>query len=162
MTWMRFLAPTASSSGPGFEIALVTSRYQNYQAIEASGLLPVGTSRGRPRWKLPYRLHAIITPLAPSRDTFSIEDEMEFDVAYRAQLDATGIEAIRDHLEQVNESGGHRGLVLLCFEDTSELGEFSCHRRTFARWWQEQSGQEVPELPNPVDACPKALRRRNI
>lgn len=147
---------------PVVEIALATSRYQNYQAIEASGLLPVSTSRGRPRWKLPYRLHAVIAPLVPSREIFSIEDEMQFDVAYRTQLDATGIEFIRDHLEQVNESGDHRGLVLLCFENTADLGQFSCHRRTFARWWQEQCGQEVPELPSTVVARQKALRRSNI
>jgi len=141
----------------GAAVAIATSRYQNYLAIEASGLVPVSITRGRPRWKVPYRLHAVIAQLAPSRDVFAIEDEAEFDTAYRAQLDTTGIDVIRDRLEQASESGGNRGLVLLCFEDVGELGEFSCHRRSFARWWQDQCGQDVPELPNPRRLVSKRL-----
>ena len=136
---------------PGVDFTLATSRYQNYQAIETCGLSPVCTSRGRPRWKLPYDLHSGLGLLAPSREVFAIENEVEFDAAYRAQLDASGPDVIWERLQQASESGGHRGLVLLCFEDVGVLGEYSCHRRSFARWWQEQCGQEVPELPSQVD-----------
>jgi hypothetical protein len=42
---------------------------------------------------------------------------------------------------------GHdaKGVVLLCFEDLSKPGEW-CHRRAFATWWEEQTGEKVEEL----------------
>ena len=42
------------------------------------------------------------------------------------------------------QSGDHR-LVLLCFEDLSKPGEW-CHRRIFADWWKDITGDHVREL----------------
>ena len=39
-------------------------------------------------------------------------------------------------------------LVLLCYEDLTKPG-LRCHRRLFANWWCENTGDVVPELePN--------------
>ena len=128
-------------------LQLATSRYQNYGTLEASGLVPVRITRGAPRWKLPYRLGASVSILAPTREVFAIEDPFEFDRAYRAQLAAIGVPEIYEQLDRISREAGGRGLVLLCFEDVQILGELSCHRRTFARWWEESTDQVVPELP---------------
>jgi hypothetical protein len=34
---------------------------------------------------------------------------------------------------------------LLCFEDLTKPGLW-CHRRPFANWWLENTGEVVPEL----------------
>jgi hypothetical protein len=47
--------------------------------------------------------------------------------------------------------------VLLCFEDVHRDGEGACHRRTFARWWEEQTGEVVEELPAYVARPPVLL-----
>jgi rubrerythrin len=51
---------------------------------------------------------------------------------------------LTERFEDVSARHGGERLVLLCFEDV--LAGESCHRRTFAQWWEEQTGQEVPEL----------------
>jgi hypothetical protein len=38
---------------------------------------------------------------------------------------------------------------LLCFEDVDQPGK-SCHRRMLATWWQEHTGDVVPELESDV------------
>jgi hypothetical protein len=40
-------------------------------------------------------------------------------------------------------------LALLCYEDLSEPGTF-CHRRMFAEWWSERTGEKVEELGGPI------------
>lgn len=34
--------------------------------------------------------------------------------------------------------------MLLCYEDVSQ--GLNCHRRTFADFWEQQTGQAIPEL----------------
>jgi hypothetical protein len=46
--------------------------------------------------------------------------------------------------QRISAEHGGRRLVLLCFENV--LAGESCHRRMFAEWWKDKSGQEVPEL----------------
>jgi len=68
---------------------------------------------------------------------------------YRAELDRVGLDAVQGALSDVSAGHEGRGLVLLCFEDVVKLGGLSCHRRSFAHWWYEQTGQVVPELAVP-------------
>jgi hypothetical protein len=58
---------------------------------------------------------------------------------YLPQLEAAGVETIRAQLE---EKGPADTMILLCHE---EPGQF-CHRRLFARRWEEHTGQKIPEL----------------
>ena len=85
----------------------------------------------------------------PERQTFLAfrSGEIDWDVfesAYLNKLDSVGREAITDRLLEVAEETGSNRLVLLCFEDVSQ-GQH-CHRRSSARWWQNTTGSEVPEL----------------
>ena len=52
---------------------------------------------------------------------------------------------IRVMLEKVSEAQGGSDLALCCFEDLRRPGQV-CHRRMLARWWQERTGDVMPEL----------------
>ena len=71
-------------------------------------------------------------------------DREQFEVEHRKRLDGFGV-AIAGVLRAFVD--GHRasGAVLLCFENVLETEDW-CHRRTFAAWWEEQTGAVVPEL----------------
>jgi uncharacterized protein (DUF488 family) len=71
-----------------------------------------------------------------------LEDRTEFTERYLARLDATGIEVFQRRFVEISETHDGRGLVFLCFEPD---GEF-CHRHLFARWLEQETGQQVPEL----------------
>jgi hypothetical protein len=65
---------------------------------------------------------------------------------YRNRLEGAGVDAIRTELAGIAgplEPG--RPLVLLCFDRLNQKGAW-CHRTMFAAWWQEHTGQDVPEL----------------
>jgi uncharacterized protein YeaO (DUF488 family) len=127
----------------------MTSRYQAADLIAASGAAPVGISLWGVRFKIPYKVVARIKELAPdSRALKSFRnDEIsweEFEAAYIVKLDGFGAESITSRLASVAEEVGNPKLALLCFEKVNE-GE-RCHRRTFASWFEERTGQQVPEL----------------
>ena len=122
-----------------------TSRYQNRDAIVASGFLPVGITLGPPRFRLGYGLAARLRELAPAGYMFEMEDEGEFRRLYRARLHRLTVTRAAALLQEVSDAHGGRPLVLLCFEDVTQPGEW-CHRRIFAGWWAEKTGEEVPEL----------------
>jgi hypothetical protein len=58
-------------------------------------------------------------------------------------LDSLGPEEVTGQLEKKSAGNGEKPLVLLCF---CSPGEF-CHRRAFADWYREKTGQEALELP---------------
>jgi hypothetical protein len=123
---------------------LATSRYQNGEMINASGLAPTRTSRGYPRFRLKYKIAGSVPGLYPTREELSIQDNDEFERDYCSRLDDLGVDVIRGRLETVARDAAKPGCVLLCYEDV-HAGE-ACHRRTFAKWWQSKTGQAVPEL----------------
>ena len=119
---------------------LYTSHWGNTELADLAAV-PIAISRGKPRWRLPYR-YRVLGQLAPSREVFSIEDPDEFTAAYLAQLDELGAEKAVSDLARIGTEHGGRPLVLLCFEAP---GEF-CHRRILADWLEERTGVMVPEL----------------
>ena len=121
---------------------IATSRYQGHSAILASGLAPVRVTVGAPRFRLGFDLAGACTMLAPYGAFGRDLDDEEFAAVYRQRLDRFGVDAIRSELKTL--AGDAPGVVLLCFEDV-HAGQ-SCHRRVFAQWWQERTGEEVPEL----------------
>jgi len=127
---------------------LGTSRYHASELIVASGLLPVRITAGAPRGRLGYALAGCLPALYPERRWLSLDPE-EFARTYLAHLDAVGVEQIAADLAVISRAHGGRGIVMLCFEDVAALGEHSCHRRAFARWWKQQTTQVVPELEVP-------------
>jgi hypothetical protein len=126
------------------ELKLATSRYSNAELIRSSGLGAVRISIGHPRWKLSYPLVGICRDLMPTRPMLKLEIE-PYRAMYLDRLEAVGVEAIVKELETIQREHAPQGLVLLCFEDLTKPGEW-CHRTMFARWFEEKTGNEVPEL----------------
>ena len=48
-------------------------------------------------------------------------------------------------LTEVADLAGNDQLVLCCFEDLRTPGAW-CHRRIFATWWEQATGEPVLEL----------------
>ncbi len=120
---------------------LATSRYGAPELIAESGLAPVGITVSLPRWRLGYELAGTLGPLAPN-ELLDLDDRAVFEARYRERLDRFGVGCTRTVLVAFAEAFDAPGCVLLCFE---RPGEF-CHRRIFAVWWEEQTGEIVPEL----------------
>jgi hypothetical protein len=125
-------------------LTIATSRDAAREKVIASGLAPVRTTVGAPRFRLGYELAGNVGMLAP-HGLRSIEDEVEFEAHYRARLEGFGLEKIRAALEDVARAAGTEAVVLLCFEDLDDPTQ-SCHRTIFAGWWREQTGEDVKEL----------------
>jgi hypothetical protein len=124
---------------------LWTSRYQNRDAIVASGFVPVGITLGAPRFRLGYELAARLRELAPAGFMFEVDDQSDFRRLYLARLHRLTVTRAAAILRELSEAHGGKPLVLLCFEDLTKPGEW-CHRRLFAVFWEEETGEEVPEL----------------
>ncbi|MGW3031273.1 hypothetical protein ACWDCB_08555 [Streptomyces sp. NPDC001178] len=122
-------------------LTLFTNRYQAFQPTQG---VPVRITLGAPRFKLPYSLKHAVRELAPRREYFT-RPLLEFTTAYRTDLDQLGPARIAERLREiVNTEQDHR-LVLLCFEDLADPKQW-CHRRVFAAWWKDVTGDEVREL----------------
>jgi hypothetical protein len=129
---------------------LYTSHWRN-QDLAPLDVVPVGISRGVPRGKLakelPYRYKRLLA-LFPSSELLkrwltSAIDPEEYTKVYRGYLDSLGLEAVISQLEKKSTDNEGKPLVLLCW---CAPGDF-CHRRVWADWYLEKTGQEVPELP---------------
>ncbi|KKK71236.1 hypothetical protein LCGC14_2915950, partial [marine sediment metagenome] len=66
-----------------------------------------------------------------------------FQEAYARRLVRAGVPLLMDRFAALSERHDGRPLVLLCYEDLSKA---PCHRRVFAAFWEEKTGQAVPEL----------------
>ncbi len=104
-------------------------------------MVPVGISRGTPRFPVGYRYRRL-PDLYPDRWMFGIEDDARFNEAYRKKLDRIGVDRIAEGLARISREEGGADIALLCYE----ADRARCHRSAFAAWWQEKTGQEVPEL----------------
>jgi hypothetical protein len=95
-----------------------TSRYSNPR-IAGSGLVPVGITRGAPRFQLGSELRANLYDFAPTSAMLRLPEGPDhrerFTEAYRQRLDALGAERARELLVAMQD--GDAGLVLLCYED---------------------------------------------
>jgi hypothetical protein len=124
---------------------LATSRYQAADLIEASGRAAVGITLGYPRFKLRYPLIANLRQLAPTREMIQVDDAHLFEEMYRNRLDDLGVGGVRELLTMCVERANNERLVLACYEDLTKPG-LRCHRRLLANWWEENTGESVPEL----------------
>lgn len=128
---------------------LFTSQYQRFDP--ASGL-PIRTTVGRPRFRLPYTLIEDLDGLTPDRRWLSLGYEPYRDV-YRQMLDQHTAPRLQAGFTVIAERYGDHRLVFLCFDDLTKPGgipaDVWCHRMIFAEWWLEQTGVIVPELTVP-------------
>lgn len=123
---------------------LNTSRYANRELARLDAV-PVGITRGVPKFPVGYS-YRLLRLLAPSRETFGMDSDEDFRRSYREGLQEIGVERIASEFRRLSAQGGGRPLVLLCFEVVSGPHAEHCHRRDFAQFWYEQTGQAVPEL----------------
>lgn len=123
-------------------LKLLTSYWSN-PALRRTDAVKVSISRGQPRWPLPFRYRRA-TLLAPSRETFALEDDADFEREYLRELEEAGVEKIRDLLRRLSDEGDGGPLVLLCWE---KPGTGPCHRWQFARFWYDKTGEVIEELP---------------
>ena len=137
---------------------IYTGRYADKKMNEY-GFVPVGVTLGRPRFKVDYA-YVYLRLLAPQKYMWGKSHE-EFSRLYRQYLEQIGFARIKAELEDISIGHGDKDLILLCFEDVHK-GE-NCHRRVFAEWWQEKTGEEVPEVgePKPV-APPKTINKAAV
>ncbi len=130
-------------------MAIWTSRYSNKQ-LQNEGYYPVGISIGKPRFALGYQLREQCYYLAPKGYMLHMEKE-PYVKEYIKKLEDIGTEKIIEmvrRMDKVAQSNGEE-LVLLCFEDI-RIPEDWCHRRLFADWWKEKTGETINELPDPT------------
>ena len=132
------------SSVPNYPIELVTSRFQASKLILAAGLAPTRVTLYYPRFPLGYELAGALPELAPRRAIFRLRGA-EFEEAYRAQLERESVEHLLERMTAIAAIANASGLALLCYEDVIGTG-LQCHRRIFAAWWEEKTGQRVCEL----------------
>ena len=132
---LRFFAVTGEQVDRAPAVKILTSYWASPKLKSFRGVC-VGISRGVPKWKLPYSYKRLID-LAPSAETWNAGGN--FQRCYRAQLDAFGVEAIRGMLTAKADG---KPVALLCWEVP---GAF-CHRRVFAMWWKDRTGEEIAEL----------------
>lgn len=119
----------------------------NYHAFRSDMGIPVRTSNGLPK----YWPHNGILPhweaVTPNRP-FNLPFE-PFRKNYRAKLSGSGLASLRADMETIYEAAKgdwpSNRLVLLCFENISKPDNW-CHRTMFREWWQEQTGETIPEL----------------
>ncbi|WP_030236844.1 hypothetical protein [Streptomyces sp. NRRL S-350] len=140
---------------------LATCTYQEYRP--PMGLAVRTTVGGARFFTEPVAGHA--QSITPSRDLVDAARNGlpadAYELQYRRMLNATGIDAIRAELEFIarRSGAGDTPLVLLCFDVLSKPGNW-CHRNQFSRWYEEVTGEVIPELgaqPRQAPAAPPTL-----
>ena len=73
--------------------------------------------------------------------------ENDFVIRYRRQINSKTFTVLLalDTIREQAKGLGFQDIVFLCYE---KPGRF-CHRRVFAEWLQEKTGETVEEYPNP-------------
>ena len=101
------------------------------------------TSLGKPKWLAPAVADAIpyLKDLAPV-GLFQVRDPDEFRRRYCERLGRIGVERIERRFHELIDANDGKPLVLLCFERHRQ----DCHRGDFAAWWEERTGEVVPEF----------------
>jgi hypothetical protein len=116
----------------------------SYAAFRRSLGVPVQTSLGRPKFPIDYELREQVRELMPQGLFGKNLSDDEFTHHYRGLLDRLDLDTLRTEFDAISKRYDNARVVLLCFEDV-RAGR-SCHRRVFADWFYERTGERVPEL----------------
>ena len=95
---------------------IYTNRYHDFTPSQG---IPVLTTYGSPRWRLPYTIAASAKTVTPGRWFMEGTNE-EFTERYRAMPDSHGVARIRTELETISQLNGGKDIVLLCFDDVKK------------------------------------------
>lgn len=139
------------------DLRLATCTYQEFTPDMGT---PVRSTAGFPRFPLTYQLGGHARLITPTRDLLKINVQDAYEWGYRRLLNGHGFQRIEQELTAIagaNDLGSP--LVLLCFDRLDRLTppDDWCHRLHFAKWWTEQTGDEVPELGAHRKSAPPAL-----
>lgn len=123
-----------------------TARYSN-KTLQQPSYYPVGISVGKPKFALNYVLRDQCYALAPYYSMLNL-DSVSYETAYNEKLNKLGVQKVIGIVRGLERKATAEGktLVLLCFEDIRIPGDW-CHRRLFAAWWKEHTGEDINELP---------------
>jgi len=121
---------------------LTTSWTVAHRAHKAANrtFVPVRASLGSPKFWPEAKALPYIAELAPA-GLFHLDDTAEFERRYLARLDRIGVDRLAARFADVYAEY-QRSLALCCFEPAGQ----PCHRRLWAAWHEEHTGQSVPEL----------------
>ena len=140
---------------------IYTSRYSNPE-LKSGKYTTVRISLGTPKWPIGYHLDTEMKDLMPFGLLGHYDTEEAFRPAYFKRLDSIGTQRIFRQLQRLESMG--KDVVLLCYEDIRKGDDNWCHRRTFAAWWLERTGEVIPELfdptPDPAHKCCEAVKKR--
>ena len=134
---------------------IYTSRYSNPE-LKSGKYTTVRISLGTPKWNIGFHLDAEMPDLMPFGLLGKFDTESAFRPAYFKRLDQIGTQRIYKQLQRLEDKG--KDVVLLCYEDIRKGDDNWCHRRTFAAWWLERTGEVIPELYDPTPDPLEKLR----
>lgn len=124
-----------------------TSRYSNPE-LKSGRYTTVRISLGTPKWPLGYSIDAEMPDLMPFGLLNKYDTYEAFKGPYFDRLNQKGTQRILAQLRRFEQRG--KDVVLLCYEDIRKGPEDWCHRRAFAEWWMNQTGELIEELYDPT------------
>lgn len=133
-------------------MTIYTSRYANPE-LKTGNYTTARISLGTPKWNLGYAINATMPDLMPFGLLGKYEKYEPFAREYHEALDRKDVNRIAAQLQTFKSWGKY--VVLLCYEDV-RIPDVWCHRRAFAEWWEENTGEQILELPDP--STPKVKR----
>ena len=116
---------------------LYTSYFSKWKKLSLADASYVSIAVGNPKYPVPYKI--VDARILKPYGAFGVVDNDEFKRRYFKRLDSFGVEKILKELETVSE--GHENVILLCHEKDESV----CHRRMFAEWWYENTGELIEE-----------------
>lgn len=122
---------------------IYTGTYRDGEKLGNGAFYKLRISVTQPKWA---NTDGAVPALFPDADLLwgfkqgSVTME-QYTQRYLAALDARR-DQVKAQVENARRLAGGRPLILLCW---CGKGKF-CHRRLFARWWRENTGEDVQEI----------------
>ncbi len=121
---------------------LFTARYLALDARIGREVVPVRVSHGPPVAALPYEVREVARSLVPGE--LMLCEWTHLATSLLDRLDFLGTERVGAELAEISARHGGRPLALLDHGDLTR--GVRAPRIVFAYWWEEQTGEPVPEL----------------
>jgi hypothetical protein len=121
---------------------LFTARYLAEGALTGGEVVPIRVSMRPPLVPVSYELKETARSLVP--EPWMVGEWRWLSPIYWGYLDRQGVERIGNELKDISQRHGGKPLALLDHEDL--LKGHRSLRVVFAAWWEENTGQVVPEL----------------
>lgn len=132
----------------------------SYNEFKVDMGIPVRASIGEPKFPVPgYNPERKVLEAAPNWSYLRASDAV-YEREFYKQINTYGVDNFRKAFARIRATEGVADdypLVLLCYEklgkkqisepeESRAVEELTCHRRMFAYWWEEQTGEVIREL----------------